>query len=528
LANPAVGPHPAPGFVACARAFEAEFDYVYRSLRRMGARPAEAEDLAQDVFLVLWRRWGTYQPDRPLRPWLTGIAQHVAIDHFRRHSRREVASGAVEAQDETPDPEQQLAATRARALALEALAALSEPHRVILIQHDLEGVPIREIAAGASLPFFTAAARLRRARLRFARAVKKLQPRPALVALTPAKVLEGERAVPRVPEVVRTRMRGRLGQGVGRSSPAPDALEVGRMPVAPGSPLAPALAAIAAAVLLLLLTLWLRPAPDGGDRPAPVGARVVDVSLRPRAAPRPPPPRLAAAAAPAAPAAVSPAPDTLARGLVAHWRFEDGAGSPIARDASGHRRDCLLHEMDPATAWVLEPGGGALDLGERGWLECPLPEARAGQPVEMSVALWIKRTRASNGAAALVTRQLPSGDARHLFWFGLLNSQLRVWSGAWTGWATGKAGALDSWTHVAFVHAERSTRLYLNGRLIRHHQASRPRGEGLVQSALTIGGARFVADPLRVRNHFFGLVDEVLVHDRALGDAEITTLAAQR
>jgi len=48
----------------CIRIFEADFDYVYRSLVRMGISAADAEDLAQEVFLVMWRRRADWDSER--------------------------------------------------------------------------------------------------------------------------------------------------------------------------------------------------------------------------------------------------------------------------------------------------------------------------------------------------------------------------------------------------------------------------------------------------------------------------------
>ena len=59
----------------CYSAFEAELDFVYRTLRRHGAGPTDAEDLTQEVFLVVWRRWRDYDPHRPLRPTTGGVCR---------------------------------------------------------------------------------------------------------------------------------------------------------------------------------------------------------------------------------------------------------------------------------------------------------------------------------------------------------------------------------------------------------------------------------------------------------------------
>lgn len=58
----------------CRDAFQRELDYIHRTLQRLGTAPAEMEDLAQDVLLALRRSWSHYDPKRPLRPYLFGVA----------------------------------------------------------------------------------------------------------------------------------------------------------------------------------------------------------------------------------------------------------------------------------------------------------------------------------------------------------------------------------------------------------------------------------------------------------------------
>ena len=72
---------------ACLEAFLRELDYVHRTLRRLGTSPSETEDLAQEVFLVLRKCWTAYDPERPLRPYLFGIAFRIAAAHHRKRNR---------------------------------------------------------------------------------------------------------------------------------------------------------------------------------------------------------------------------------------------------------------------------------------------------------------------------------------------------------------------------------------------------------------------------------------------------------
>ena len=89
-----------------------EFDYVWHSLRRLGLPPRELEDATHDVFLVVHQRLDQYDPTRPLRPWLFGIAFRVAADERRRARRSELQADPPELPDAAAGPEQQ-AVTRA-------------------------------------------------------------------------------------------------------------------------------------------------------------------------------------------------------------------------------------------------------------------------------------------------------------------------------------------------------------------------------------------------------------------------------
>src|SRR4051812_36542553 len=68
--------------------YEAHFNYVWHSLRRIGVQDADLEDLAHDVFVAFYRGLDNYDPTRPVKPWLFGICFRVASDHRRRARHR--------------------------------------------------------------------------------------------------------------------------------------------------------------------------------------------------------------------------------------------------------------------------------------------------------------------------------------------------------------------------------------------------------------------------------------------------------
>ena len=160
----------------CSAAFRREFDYVCQTLRRLGANSSDIEDLAHEVFLVLHRRWEHYDQERPLKPWLFGIAVRV-VSSRRKTAQREIPHAVLEIEDLASSPDEALAEHQARALVLTALERLPLPRRAVFVMHDLDEVDMRTIAGTLSIPLFTAYSRLRKARKEFEAAVRMLQQR---------------------------------------------------------------------------------------------------------------------------------------------------------------------------------------------------------------------------------------------------------------------------------------------------------------------------------------------------------------
>ena len=159
---------------ACVLAFDTELNYIFETLRRLGARAGEVEDLAHEIFLVVYRNWSTLDTSRTLRPYLFGVAFRIVSAHRRRRSR-EVHFPYIEAVDNAPGQEQTVQSREAIALLHSALEFVPLPRRAVVIMHELDEIPVAVIAETLSLTRFGVHARLKKGRLELARAVRQLQ-----------------------------------------------------------------------------------------------------------------------------------------------------------------------------------------------------------------------------------------------------------------------------------------------------------------------------------------------------------------
>ena len=139
--------------------------FVMRVVRRMGIPDGDVEDIAQEVFLVLHRKRADYDPRRPLRPWIFGVAARTASAARRRaHRRYEVLEPAPVAPLVAPAQELAADVTRARSILDRALDALDDDKRAVFVAFDLEELPMAEIAVLQGCPLQTAYSRLYAAR----------------------------------------------------------------------------------------------------------------------------------------------------------------------------------------------------------------------------------------------------------------------------------------------------------------------------------------------------------------------------
>jgi RNA polymerase sigma-70 factor (ECF subfamily) len=155
-------------------AFEGDFDYVCTSLHRLGARGADVEDVAHDVFVLLAEKLPSLDTSRPLRPWLFGAAMRLLHAHWRRSRRAtEVPTSSPDALDSAPSPAEITLAMERRRLVDAALDDLPDEQRAVFVLHAIDDVPMPEVARALEIPVNTAYSRFRLAKEAFSKSLRR-------------------------------------------------------------------------------------------------------------------------------------------------------------------------------------------------------------------------------------------------------------------------------------------------------------------------------------------------------------------
>jgi RNA polymerase sigma-70 factor (ECF subfamily) len=161
------GPPAAPIEREVQAIYEQHGRFVWLSLQRLGVRPADLDDVAQDVFMIVYRRLGSFDRTARITTWLFGICMRVAANYRRRRRwRREVLSNAVA--DERPAlalaADDLLARREEQEMAERALARLDVAKRATFVMFEIETLSCQEIAELMNVPLGTVYSRLHAAR----------------------------------------------------------------------------------------------------------------------------------------------------------------------------------------------------------------------------------------------------------------------------------------------------------------------------------------------------------------------------
>lgn len=179
---------------ALAALYDRHADAVYAAASRLTSDRGMAEEVVQETFLALWDKAETFDPSvGSLAAWLHTIARNRTVDRLRAAGRRpnlvplsSAASGGTalggsdEADADTlervlasgmlvagaappPSPERELALRELRTALQQALAAMPDPERVVIVMAYADELSQSEIADRLGWPLGTVKTRTRRA-----------------------------------------------------------------------------------------------------------------------------------------------------------------------------------------------------------------------------------------------------------------------------------------------------------------------------------------------------------------------------
>ena len=131
---------------------------VYRVAYQFAGNHHDAEDIAQEVFIKVYRSLERFRQEAQLSSWLYRIVMNACIDHRRRHSPAGSAPFGEEAEhkmlntpEETPGPEQRTYAGELGAVLESAIADLPRGQRIVFVMRHHEGLKLCEIAEALGL-----------------------------------------------------------------------------------------------------------------------------------------------------------------------------------------------------------------------------------------------------------------------------------------------------------------------------------------------------------------------------------------
>ncbi|MBA2528896.1 MAG: sigma-70 family RNA polymerase sigma factor [Euzebyales bacterium] len=149
---------------------------VYGICLRYFGDPADAEDAAQETFVALLRRAGTFRGGAAFSTWLYRVATNACNDLARKRARRPRSDGRdVEALRDTADVDDALANRELGMELAAALDGLDPSSRQAILLHDVYGLPYAEVAQRLGWPVGTVKSRIARGHGRLASALTHLR-----------------------------------------------------------------------------------------------------------------------------------------------------------------------------------------------------------------------------------------------------------------------------------------------------------------------------------------------------------------
>ena len=150
---------------------------VYSIALRMSGNETDAFDMAQEVFIKLYRNLSKFDGRSKLSTWIYRVASNTCLDELKKRKRIrdntkslneefEMADDSVvlEIKDTKPLPEEEIENSEIKETLNSAILKLSDQHKEVIILRDIEGFSYEEIADITKNSVGTVKSRLSRAR----------------------------------------------------------------------------------------------------------------------------------------------------------------------------------------------------------------------------------------------------------------------------------------------------------------------------------------------------------------------------
>ncbi|HUN89529.1 MAG TPA: sigma-70 family RNA polymerase sigma factor [Terriglobales bacterium] len=161
---------------------------IYNICYRFTGSPDSAEDLAQEVFIKIYRTLNSFDPSKgAFTTWITTMTRNLLVDHFRK-TKQDRATDSLDAglgeeedsatlgdriPDTAPSADQRIERRQTQEMVQKAIQKLSPELREAVILRDLQDMDYKEIAQALKIPEGTVKSRINRGRMELAKILSR-------------------------------------------------------------------------------------------------------------------------------------------------------------------------------------------------------------------------------------------------------------------------------------------------------------------------------------------------------------------
>jgi RNA polymerase sigma-70 factor (ECF subfamily) len=162
-------------------------DMVYSTAVRLVGNEAQAQDIAQDVFLKAFEHFDRLRSSATIGGWLKTVTTNLSLNHLSRYRKRWRFFSELQREDPNEDePEidfavpdtlfDELVASERRVIVEKALSQLPEHQRVVLVLYHFEDMPYEDIARKLRISLAKVKTDILRGRLNLAKFLVNARP----------------------------------------------------------------------------------------------------------------------------------------------------------------------------------------------------------------------------------------------------------------------------------------------------------------------------------------------------------------